>query len=95
MPEVHSVFATVRLPSDGDPGQVTIGYYTLADGVLTMTDSKGRPVRTSSGEKRVHRLQEGEDPRSIASRLTKQIRMSMRGEADFNRRLVYPSVGIV
>jgi hypothetical protein len=33
-------------------GQVTIGYYTLADGILTMTDSKGAPVRnTNTGEK--------------------------------------------
>jgi hypothetical protein len=94
MPEIHQVFATVRLPSDGDPGQVTIGYYTQADGVLTMTDSKGVPVRTSSGEKRVHRLQEGEDPRAIASRLTKQIRTAMRGESDFNRPLNYSRHGV-
>jgi hypothetical protein len=40
MLEVHSVYATVRLPKAGeDPGQVTTGYYRIADGVLTMTDS--------------------------------------------------------
>jgi hypothetical protein len=43
--EVHSIYATVRQPKNGDTAQVTTGYYTLADGVLTMTDSKGEPVR--------------------------------------------------
>ena len=33
----------------GDPGQFTTGYYTLADDVLTMTDSKGRHVRSTNG----------------------------------------------
>ena len=88
MPEVHSVYATVRLPTNGDTGQVTTGYYTLGDGVLTMTDSQGAPVRDlNNGEMVTHKVKEGEDPRSIASRLTLKIYRMMRsdGMAGFNR----------
>ncbi len=47
--EIHSVYVTVLQPKDAtDPGQVTTSYYTLADGVLTMTDSKGAAVREDS-----------------------------------------------
>src|SRR5437667_11447934 len=70
MLEVHSVWATVRPPKDAtDLGQVTIGYYTLADeladGVLTMTDSTGAAVRERQfGEKYTHKLKPGEDART-------------------------------
>jgi hypothetical protein len=36
--------------------------YTLADGVLTMTDSKSAPVRSlSTGEKILHKMRDGDD----------------------------------
>ena len=51
--EVFQAYATVRNPN----GQVTTGY-TLADGGLTMTDSKGVPVQElSNGEKIAFALQ--------------------------------------
>jgi len=92
MLEVHSVYATVRRPRDeNDLGQVTVGYYTLADDVLTMTDSKGAPVRDlNSGEKFLHKMQPGDDARAIANRLTTKIYWMLRGEtgpAGFNRPL--------
>jgi hypothetical protein len=94
MPEVFHVYATVRLPNgDNDPGQVTTGYYTLADGILTMTDSKGTPVRDlNSGEKVTHKLAAGDDAAVIARRLTMKIHRMLRGEsgpAGFNRPLSY------
>jgi hypothetical protein len=72
MPEVHSVYATVRAPRDeNDLGQVTMGYYTLADSVLTMTDSKGVPVRNlNTGEKILHKMKPGEEAGAIANWLT-------------------------
>ena len=82
---------------DGDPGQVTTGYYTVADGILTMTDSKGVPVRDlNNGERVTHKLQAGEDPTMIAKRLTMKIYRMMRGDgmAGFNRPLIYPGSGI-
>ena len=56
--EVFHAYATVRNPNgEDDPGQVTTGY-TLADGGLTMTDSKGVSVQElSNGEKIAFALQ--------------------------------------
>jgi hypothetical protein len=99
MHEVHSVWATVRRPRDDgtDLGQVTAGFYTLADGVLTMTDSKGAAVRkTQSGEKYMHKMKNGDDARAIANRLTLEIYHMLRGETaqsatGFNRAISYPA----
>lgn len=96
MPEVHSVCATVRLPINGDAGQITVGYYTLADGLLTMTDSKGAVVRVMhTGEKYSQKIKPGDDAKAIATRLTLKIRRAISGQSDFNRRLDYPRGGIV
>jgi hypothetical protein len=101
MPEVHSVYAIVRNPKPGNPndrGQVTTGYYTLADGILTMTDSKGASVRDlNSGEKTTHKIEAGEDPRAIASRLTLKIYHMLRGgsaAAGFHKSINYPVSGV-
>jgi hypothetical protein len=98
---VHEVWATVRQPKgDGDTGQVTLGFYTLADDMLTMTDSKGVPVRrTDSGEKIVHKMKEGDDDRRIASRLTLETYHMLRGETaatatGFGRAINYPKSGV-
>jgi hypothetical protein len=99
MLEVHSVWAQVRQPTDGsDLGQVTDGYYTLVDDLLTMTDKKGAPVRDlTSGEKFIHKLKPDEDPRQVAGRLTLKVYRMLRGEtaesAAFNRPLHYPPSG--
>jgi hypothetical protein len=104
MLEVHSVYATVRNPKPGnadDPGQITTGYYTLAHGVLTMTDSKGVAVRDlNSGEKITHKMVAGEDAAAIAQRLTMRIYRMLRGEgewavAGFGRAISYPASGLV
>jgi hypothetical protein len=99
MLEVHSIYATVRQPKNGDTAQVTTGYYTLADGVLTMTDSKGAPVRRMlSGEKILHKTKSGDNERSIAGRLTLEIYYMLRGGAaqtsGFNRSLNYQPSGV-
>jgi hypothetical protein len=101
MPEVHSVWATVRpLRDENDLGQVTVGYYTMADGVLTMTDSNGAAVRErQSGEKYLHNMKPGEDALPIASRLTLQIYYMLRGETaqtatGFGRTINYPASGV-
>src|SRR5690349_3146685 len=69
MPEVRCVVAVVSNPiGPDDPGRATYGYYILEDGLLTMTDGNGTPVRNTFGEKETHRLQDGEDPDYIAKR---------------------------
>lgn len=94
MSEIYQVYATVRLPRDDDPGKVTVGYFTLIDGVLTMTNPKGVPARRSNGEKIQRKIAEGDDPKIIASRLTKEIYHSRSGETDLNRRLDHSRHGV-
>ena len=99
VPAVHSVYATVRSPRDDDAGQVTIGYYTLADGILTMTDSRGAAVRDrQSGEKYLHKMKPGDRAEAIAKRMTLQIYRMLRGETErtaaFNRPLNYSRNGV-
>jgi hypothetical protein len=48
---------------EDDTGRITIGYYTVAAGVLTMCDGSGKPIRRpSSGEVYKQKLVEGDDP---------------------------------
>jgi hypothetical protein len=95
MSKIHQVYATVSLPRDDDPGQVAIGYYKLEDGVLTMTNSKGVPVRgLSTGKPIQHVMRDGDNAHSIASRLTLTTRRAVSGETDFNRPLNYSRHGV-
>jgi hypothetical protein len=97
MPEVKQVAAILANPGPHDPtGRVTIGYYVLTDDVLTMTDSKGAPVRSRGGDKYEQKIKEGDNVTLIAQRLTMKIYRSRTGNdvAGFNRPLVYRPLGI-
>jgi len=76
-------------------GRVTIGYYVLDDGVLTMNTRGKAPFRGRSGDRVTHKMLPGEDPTVIAKRLTMRIYGMVRGDGtDFHRRLVYRPLGI-
>ena len=44
MPDVQKVTIQIDGPSKFSPGRVSFGYYVVKNGVLTMTDSTGKPV---------------------------------------------------
>jgi hypothetical protein len=84
-PEVHSITVQVAAPRGNHPGAVTFGYYVVADGVLTMTDASGIPVRRPGGDHYTHKLGPDENPRRMANVLTKEIRSAIRGgKGNFN-----------
>jgi hypothetical protein len=88
MSEVHCVYATVSNPSSAaDPGRVTEGFYTVADGVVTMTNPEGVPIRDIEGDRITHKLADGENAKAVASRLTMKIFRAVRGDdvGGFNR----------
>ncbi|WP_339033604.1 hypothetical protein WHZ78_17565 [Bradyrhizobium symbiodeficiens] len=93
MSEVKEVTAIVSNPvSSGDTGRATIGFYVVEDGLLTMTDGEGRPVRPGrTGQLICHRLKAGEDERTIARRLTLRIYDIVQGQdrGSFNRKIEY------
>jgi hypothetical protein len=99
MPEIKEASAIVANPvTRGDTGRATVGFYTVSDGILTMTDGDGKPVRRRhSGDVYRHELKDGDDPVAIAKRLTLAIwRSNTGGDASggFNRRLHYPDIGL-
>jgi len=96
MPDVKSVTIQVRTPSGpGDTGQVSFGFYVVENGLLTMTDGDGKPVRRRDGDLMQRKLKPGDDAETIARILTRNFRMHVQGDsAGFNRRLDYKPLGI-
>lgn len=99
-----SVIATIRgATEDGDPGQVTNGFYVVEDGVLIMTKPDGKPHSGPDGkpiQNKTHRhtLRPGDNPDAIASVLTKKIRRETLGlteeQESFRGKLKYGPLGI-
>ena len=55
---------------------------------MIVTNENGTPVRRKDGKMWTHLLKHEEKPKVIASILTKQIRLAIRGDgAGFNRRI--------
>ena len=101
MSEVQHITVQIRRPTGDDPGQVTTGYFTLADGILTMTTSSGVPIRrATTGERFTCKIKPGDNHVAIAGQLTLQVRDELRGEnrpgavKGFNRQLDYPKSGV-
>jgi transposase len=62
--------------------------YFVADGLLTICDENGKPVG------KPYRLNDGDEPHTIAGRLTRERWLKESGASDFNRPLNYPSIGV-
>ena len=97
-PEVHKVTVQIEKPSPRNPaGQVSFGYYTVTKGLLTMTDGEGVPMRNANGDLYTHKLGPGENPRSMARVLTKEVRAAVHGYSALSgpkrEPLVYPKTG--
>lgn len=93
MSDVQSVIAQVSPPSRGDLGQVMTGYYVRSGKLITMTDGDGVPVRNPlSGLPITHKMQEGDEERQVAGRLTVKVYRMVRGgdRNDFFYPLIYP-----
>jgi hypothetical protein len=97
MSEVRRVTAQIRPPKGDDPGQVCVGYYTVKDGLLTMTGADGVKMLREDGTPYEHKLAEADNPAAIAQLLTKEIRRYLRGETksqqSFGKPLNYPKTG--
>jgi hypothetical protein len=90
MPEIKSVWvqtAAPRLPEF--PGAGEQGFYFVADGLLTMCDERGKSVA------KPYRLNDGDNPHTIAGRLRLEAWRKAGGENDFNRPIIFNNAGIV
>jgi hypothetical protein len=79
MSEVRQVTVEIKRPKGSFPGQVCIGYYTVIDGVVTMTDRHGKPAGEETGRRYVHKLQPNESANAVACRMTRELRNALRG----------------
>jgi hypothetical protein len=96
MSEVHEVIVTIKPVKGTYPGQVAYGWYTLQDGVVTLTDREGNPAGEETGRKFTHKLAHGEDARTVACKLTKELRLALRDNsapvAGFEGPIIYPKL---
>lgn len=94
MPE--RVVVQLEAPTEHDPGQITEGFYSVADGVLAMVYANGSPVLID-GKPIEARLGPNDNPRAIAGRLTREVRRALANvtetEERFNRTLRYGNTG--
>jgi hypothetical protein len=97
--KIYNVTAQVRRPKEGDPGAVVEGRFTLEDGIVTLTNHIGSPVRDHDGRTYSKKLADGEDAYVIAARLTKEFRRARRGDkhkdSNFSAPIHYPKNGSI
>jgi hypothetical protein len=99
MSEVKTVFVQIERPGKINPkGRVAEGRYIEADGMVTLTDRDGKPVRDDRGKMYSYKLKDGDNPHAIAGRLTKEFRLALRGEkpsTGFSSPINYPNTKVV
>lgn len=99
MSDVQQVIVTIRQPKDGDPGQVAYGAYTFEGMTVMLTDLHGKPVRDDQNKLYLKKLKPGENPKVFAGRLTKKLRLALRGKravaTGFDGPIAYPKGGMI
>jgi len=99
MSEVKQVTVEIKRPKGTFPGQVCIGYYTIADSVLTMTDRHGKPAGEETGRRYVHKLQPNASANGVACKLARELRNALRDKSrqvnGFTGKINYPKLGII
>jgi hypothetical protein len=90
MTKIHNCVVQVFRPTETFVGQVEPGNYTHADGIVTLVNHDGVPLRDRRGKVYEKKLTPQEDPHVIGCRLTKQ-RFHDRGgdKQSFSRPLNY------
>ena len=98
-PEVFTVYAQVRAPRGrNDPGAVVEGAFVTDGNTVTLTDRTGNPVRDQHGKLYTRKIANGDSPKTIAARMTKDFRSMLRGKdgrvSGFDRPIQYPKFGM-
>jgi hypothetical protein len=108
LPKQFSIQLRRPLGAD-DPGEVAYGHYTFVDGIVTLCNEQGNPLRRGMDQPLTTRtvrgardapvwsaaVLAGHDARMVASTLLHQKVASERSGSDFNRPLHYQNLGIV
>jgi len=80
----------IRAPKGNDPGKVLERHFKVIGDTVFLVDESGK-VLASDGEKFSRKLNEGDNPKQVASQLLRQHYNATRtGPRDFNRPISYP-----
>ena len=96
MSKVREVIVTIKPRKGSFPGQVAYGWYTLQDDSRYANRPRGKSSRRGNWKKFTHKLAPGEDERAVACKLTKELRLLLRGNsapvAGFEGPINYPKL---
>jgi hypothetical protein len=88
--KIHDVVVQTLPVTESFGGQVEEGKYTWEDGIVTLVEHDGTPLRDRRGKVYEKKLTPEENPRTIAGRLTKQRWRDHGGDKQsFSRPLNY------
>jgi hypothetical protein len=77
-----------------DPGAAVEGAFIVVDGEVRLTDRDGHIVRDHNGRTYQKKITNGDTPKQIAARLTKEMRSILRGKdsavSGFSDPINYP-----
>jgi hypothetical protein len=91
--QIRDVVVQTLGPTETFVGQVAVGRYTWENGIVTLVDHDGVPLRDRRGKVYEKKLTPQEDPHVVAGRLTKQRFYDQGGgKQDFWRPLTYKKV---
>jgi hypothetical protein len=77
---IHTVIIQIDPPRGDFPGRTAEGRYTHEDGIVTLVDHFGNPVRGSDGKTYTKKIRPEENPRGIAGRMTREFIAARRGK---------------
>jgi hypothetical protein len=81
--------------SEANPGGLAAeGTYTEADGVVTLIKFNGEALSADKRKIYTRKLNEGDKPRMIAGRLTKDYAFSIHTNRPFSAPLNYPPIKV-
>jgi len=87
----ETVSVSIRKPRDGDPGIIEEGRYKTEGDTVVLVDIEGKPRLDKKGNRIERKIGPGENSRSVAFKLTRD-NIPNRNN-DFNRKIIYPSMG--
>jgi hypothetical protein len=98
MSKPQSVQIQIKPPDGSFPGQTAEGCFIVEDGVVVLTDRDGNPARDDDGKFYKRKLADGENPKVIAGRLTRELRTALRGKNapvnGFDGPIRYPKISV-
>ena len=83
--ETYICVQTRACDFDGDPGEIAESWFSINDGVVTVTDVQGREIGGRA-------MLSGEDARAVAKQLLREKKPPE--SENFNRPLSYPNAGL-